>query len=214
MPRMKPVAAVALLADLVASREATDRTALHERVKSALAAANAALRPLDDLRVTVGDEFQGVFATLGEALFASYLVRLGLGPDDDVRFGIGRGHVEVIDRDANVQDGTAWWVARTAIEDVERRAKGAHRVLRTGLASAPESPAIRTELRVAVEAIDALIGSMTDHDRTILSCLLTGGSQADAAERLGISRSAVSQRASRSSIAVVADAITALKELK
>ena len=88
MPDVKPHACVALLADLVGSRAATDRTALQQRVRAALTGANERFGPLDPLRATVGDEFQGLFASTGRALAASYAIRLALGPHDGVRFGL------------------------------------------------------------------------------------------------------------------------------
>lgn len=205
---------VALLADLVGSRAASDRAALHRRVTDALGRANARFAPLDALHVTVGDEFQGLFATLGEALGASYLLRLTLGADDDVRFGLGRGRVQVIDADHNVQDGSAWWAARAAIEQVELRARGAHRVLRTGLAAAPDAEAPGPALVAAVEATDALLAGLDASGRVILSALLAGRTQAEAADDLGVSRSAVSQRVARGGIAVLADTITRLQEVR
>lgn len=205
---MKPTACVALLADLVDSRAAADRRALHGRVTAALAATNERYPTLDALRITVGDEFQGLYPTLGAALGASYSVRLALGGGDDVRFGIGRGEVQVIDPDTNLQDGSAWWAARAAIEDVERRAKGSHRALRTGLP--PDADPL---LLTCVETVDALLAGLDESGRAICASLLTGATQADAAASLGISPSAVSQRVARGGIAIVVDAITRLREI-
>ncbi|MFP5417064.1 MAG: SatD family protein [Actinomycetes bacterium] len=211
---MKPRPCVALLGDLVGSRASVDRAALHRRLRDALTSANERFAPIDPLRVTIGDEFQGVFATVGEALAATYAVRLGLGPGDDVRFGVGRGSVRIIDRENNVQDGTAWWAAREAIEQVERRARGAHAALRTGLDAGADEGPVSTELRVAVEAVDALLAGLDRRGRTILVARLAGRPQSDVARQLGISASAVSQRVRRGGLAVIADAITALKGVR
>ena len=62
---MKPQPYAALLGDLVGSRTSADRGALHRRLLLALDAANAGADVLDPVRVTAGDEFQGVFATVG-----------------------------------------------------------------------------------------------------------------------------------------------------
>lgn len=202
-----------MLADLVDSRAAADRAALHGRVTDALGAANARFRPLDPLRVTVGDEFQGVFGSVGEALAASYAIRLALGAGDDVRFGLGRGRVQVIEATHNVQDGSAWWAAREALEDIEQRARGAHRVLRTGLAAGEDAAPIDPALRTAVALVDVLLAGLDEPGRVILALLLGGQAQADAADALGISRSAVSQRVARSGVAVLVDAIQALREV-
>jgi len=210
MVEVKYPACVALLGDLVASRDAPDRAALHARLAGALASANAALRPLDPLRVTAGDEFQGVFATTGQALAATFAVRLALRGTGGVRFGLGRGEVRVIDPGLNVQDGSAWWAAREALEHIERHARGGRRVLRTGLAAAPDAAPVGPELLTAVECVDALLAGVDDTSAHILEVLVAGGPQTRAASELGITPSAVSQRVGRDSLAVVADAVARL----
>ena len=71
---------------------------------------------IDAPAFTVGDEFQGSYPTVGEAIGAALAVRLAVAPDIDVRFGIGWGPVTVLDADAGIQDGPGWWSAREAIE--------------------------------------------------------------------------------------------------
>src|SRR5215207_9522042 len=111
-----------LIGDLVQSREASDRRALHERVEQALARVNDAVRSVSELRVTTGDEFQGSYATLGAALDAALRVRVQLLPTSDARFGIGRGPVTTLDEDRGIEDGPGWWAARDAIEAAEEGA--------------------------------------------------------------------------------------------
>lgn len=207
---MKPTAYVALLGDLVGSRSSPHRADLHQHLLDALAVANAGVGVLDPLRVTAGDEFQGVFGTLGDALAATFRVRLALRPSD-VRFGLGIGAVEVIDANANVQDGSAWWAARAAIETVESRARGARRALRTGIAAAAGLPDPSDTLLAAVELLDAVLYNLDAADAEVLIGLRAGRSQADIAARLGITPSAVSQRVARGGIAVLADAMTRLE---
>ena len=80
-----------VIGDLVGSRAAPNRRALHLAVEKALVRANAAVPAVTELRITVGDEFQGAYATLGAAIEAALRVRLELLPGADVRVGIGRG---------------------------------------------------------------------------------------------------------------------------
>src|ERR1700712_4187992 len=97
MPDLKDPAPVAtLIGDVVRSRFATDRSGLHERLAKSLAEANALLNPIVSLRITVGDEFQGCFATVGEAVHASLWLRLRLAPAQ-LRHGLGWGEVAVLD---------------------------------------------------------------------------------------------------------------------
>src|SRR3954454_19523099 len=109
----------ALIGDVVASRRAGDRSVLHARVTQVLGEVNEAFDPVTPLRITVGDEFQGTFATVGAALQASLRLRLGLLPDNDVRHGLGWGEVPVLKQQPRVEDGPGWWAARDAIHEVQ-----------------------------------------------------------------------------------------------
>ncbi len=89
-----------------------------------LAQANATLAPEADLRVTVGDEFQGTFATVGQALHATLWLRLHLAPRADLRHGVGWGAVQLLADEPRVEDGPGWWAARRAIEEAKAAAGG------------------------------------------------------------------------------------------
>ena len=56
-----------LIGDVVASRRASDRAGLHGRLTELLDSVNATWAPSTPLRITIGDEFQGAFATVGQA---------------------------------------------------------------------------------------------------------------------------------------------------
>ena len=139
MTRLKASASpCVLIGDVVGSRGARDRRALHQALEAALAAVDAAVPPVTGLRVTVGDEFQGTYATLGDAVDAALRVRLALLPEVDTRFGLGRGEVTVLDARRRIEDGPGWWAARAAIEDVQEVAgRAATRLARTAYRSAP-----------------------------------------------------------------------------
>ena len=74
-----------LIGDVVGSRAVPDRAALHGHLTSVLAEANRRLQPVVPLRVTVGDEYQGCFATPGEALHATLWMGLHLAPRAEAR---------------------------------------------------------------------------------------------------------------------------------
>ena len=83
---------VALLGDVVRSRN-SDRSRVHDALLAAIDACNDAQPPLDPLRVTVGDEIQGVYATLGQAVAAMLMLRDELLGTAEVRCGLGGGQV-------------------------------------------------------------------------------------------------------------------------
>src|SRR6478735_12672954 len=102
--KVKP-SPVALIGDIVESRTHRERQALHEAFQAAVGRANAEV-PIDDPAViTVGDEFQGLYPTLGAALRASFVVRAELFPLADIRFGLGRGEVATLDAARGIHDG-------------------------------------------------------------------------------------------------------------
>ncbi len=103
-----------LIGDVVGSRRAADRSRLHRTLASALRQVGAGA--IDPPAFTVGDEFQGSYPTVGAAIDAALALRLAVGSEIDVRFGIGWGAVTVLDADAGIQDGPGWWTAREAIQ--------------------------------------------------------------------------------------------------
>lgn len=206
-----------LLGDLVGSRKAPDRQALHDAVVEALAVVNdqvAAERPLE---VTAGDEFQGVYRRLGDALDAAFRVRLALLPEVDSRYGIGKGATAVLDDAAGIEDGPAWWAARAAIEQVEAEAgRGALQFVRTRylVAEGDETVLGDPAVRAALDCRDHLVGSLSSRSLRLLRGLMTPGTtQRELAHAEGISASAVSQRLRRDGIGVVIRASADLAEL-
>lgn len=185
-----------MIGDLIGSRGSDDRQALHARFERALDDVNALFDPPTPMRMQVGDEYQGVFATLGDALSASLLVRLALHPDGDIRHGIGRGEIEVLGTSPRVEDGPGWWAARAAVERVEQsEARAATRTLRTAYVA--DDSATSTDEDVVNASLllrDELVTGLSDRSVSVLRGLLAGTTQRDLAEELGISPSAVSQR--------------------
>jgi DNA-binding transcriptional LysR family regulator len=185
-----------LIGDVVSSREAGDRAILHDRLSELLAVVNDECSPSTPLRITVGDEFQGGFETVGQALRASLRLRLGLLPDHDVRHGLGWGEVTVLQETPRVEDGPGWWAARDAIHEIqEAQEHPGSRFRRTAYHVAPGAHGPDAELVGAVLVLrDAAVGALSGRSVSVLRGLLAGRSQREVAEELGISPSAVSQR--------------------
>ncbi|KRF34107.1 SatD family protein [Nocardioides sp. Soil805] len=213
--------ATTLIGDLIGSRGSTDRRALHATFAAVLERVNAELRPPTPVRMQVGDEYQGVFASLGDALHASLTVRLALLPDADVRHGIGRGSIEVLSEDPRVEDGPGWWAARAAIGRVEQaERRPGERSLRTAYVARPDTavldPAASSEeaaVNAALVLRDHLVSSLSQRSLSVLRGLLVGESQRDLAEALGISPSAVSQRVRADGLAAIIAAHDLTREM-
>jgi hypothetical protein len=193
-----------LIGDVVGSRRAPDRGHLHRQLSDVLAELNAELSPFGPLTVTVGDEFQGHFDQVGQAVHAAFLIRVRLLPDVDTRFGLGWGEIQLLDAERGIQDGPGWWRAREAIEWVATTQQHAalHQV-RTGFLSDVSGSPTPPALRAALLCRDQLLGSLDDRSLRILRGLMQQQSQAQLAEAEGISRSAVSQRVKSAGIGAI-----------
>ncbi|QYJ05355.1 SatD family protein [Nocardioides panacisoli] len=196
-----------VIGDVLGSRGAEDRPALHEALAAALAEVNDETDPVAPLRITVGDEYQGAFADVGSALRAAFRLRLRLQESADVavRHGVGWGPVEVLSEEPRVEDGPGWWSARTAIETVhDAEERPASRALRTAYHRAdgcrgPDPAAVNA----ALVARDQLVAGLGPESVSVVGGMLAGMSQRHLAEQLGVSASAVSQRIRRDGLAAV-----------
>lgn len=183
---------VALLGDVVQSRT-SDRATVHTATVAAIEQMERRHPALDPLRVTVGDELQGVYATLGQAITACYGLRDELLGIAEVRCGLGGGEVRIIDAERGIQDGQAWWQAREAIELAEALAqRPGHRSSRTALIDTRgcANPIADSALRV----IDSQLAGLSPGARRSWAHLRSGLDNAAAAQLEGITPSANSQR--------------------
>lgn len=203
--KMKEKPSIVVIGDLVRSRDAPDRAQVHARLRDALALVNAELSPEDPLRVTAGDEYQGTFARLGDALTATLRLRLALLPELDVRHGIGEGQVTLLQREPRVEDGPGWWEARTAIEEAAALGgRAATRGVRTVYRRVEELDGPDVDLvNAALVGRDGLLGAMSARSLSVLRGLLAGGTQREIAVTEGISASAVSQRVRNDGVGLV-----------
>ena len=215
MDEVKTSASVTLIGDLVGSRRSADRAAVHARFEAAVEAINAEYDPVVPLRIGLGDEFQGIFATLGDAIGATLRVRMALLPDVDVRQGIGWGRVQVLADEPRVEDGPGWWAARAAIETVEAyERKAALRTVRTAYVPADGEPGPDPGLvNATLMTRDMVVTGLSERSMSVLGGLMSGRQQQDIADDLGISPSAVSQRIRAEGLAVVVAADELLGDL-
>jgi hypothetical protein len=195
----------AVIGDVIGSRRLADRGSAQRRLADVLAEVDLAVPGAQPLQATVGDEFQGAYATLGEATRSTLLVRLALLPEIDVRCGVGVGDSTVFDdqRTPWLQDGPAWWAAREAIEWMAGSRRAA---ARTWLV-APDAAVVNAHLLVR----DALVDRLNERGWRMLRAALQGESQQRIAEQEGVTKSAVSQQFSRG-ISAVRDAQALLEQ--
>ncbi|MET0767230.1 MAG: SatD family protein [Aeromicrobium sp.] len=195
----------AVIGDLVGSREHGSRAEAQQHLLTALAVVNDLVPSLQPLEPTIGDELQGVYADLHQALTATVLVRLALPEPMDCRFGIGVGAVEIVGTSnyGLTQDGQAWWSAREAIDTAKAKGRQAPG-LRTWLVRQPSGEGDIVNAYLLVR--DQLVSDFDGRQRRIALAELHGKSLSQIAQEEGISTSAVSQR-HRGGISVLLESI-------
>jgi hypothetical protein len=215
-----------VIGDVVGSRDSQDRRYLHDRLAGRLAELNDLLRAeeretgeslvVTPLRITVGDEYQGTFTTVGAALRAVRWLRLTLLPDVDMRHGLGWGAVEVLEEDPRVEDGPGWWAARDAVEDVETDAsRPGHRRRRTAYRRADDCPGPDpVAVNAALLLRDEMVGGLSPRSLGVLRGLLSGRTQREIAEKESVSASAVSQRVRHDGLAALVASERLLGEIR
>jgi hypothetical protein len=153
------------------------------------------------LAPTIGDEFQGVYSSLGAALDATLLLRLRrfvAKPDlpAGLRFGIGEGDVvqSPVAEPPYGQSGTAWWKAREAIDRIEGNAARNRWPRSARTAYAGSDTAFESVVNAFLLTRDALLARADRSDARICLGLFLGESQREVAEDLGVTQPAVAQR--------------------
>lgn len=202
--------AVGIIADIVGSRDLTDRTAAQGAIMNAFEQAEASVATIRQAWATVGDEFQLIAATWQDALRITLRVQVLLPEDLRLRFGIGVGQINTVDDGPTgpIQDGTAWWNARQAIETIEEQQQRREEILTGFLAEDSElTTAVTTQLVMR----DHIVARMKARERRLLAALLTGATQQDAARAEKVSQAAVSQALHRSGAMALLDADAALQ---
>ena len=202
-----------LIGDVVGSRDAVDRRALHRALTRALS--DVGDDSIDAPAFTVGDEFQGSYPTVGQAIAAALSVRLALAPAVDIRFGIGWGPATVLDRNTGIQDGPGWWAAREAIEwtaTAQRRPGLA--LVRTSYRTADPAGPAADPINAALICRDHMLGSLDERSIRILRGLVHNRSKKELADEVGISASAVSQRAGRDGLDLIVTASQYLSDIR
>lgn len=206
--------ATTVIGDLVSSRDIDDRPRLQPLIERALSEANDVIDAVQPLAFTIGDEFQGAYRSLPEAIRATTLVRLSLPAGLDCRFGIGHGRIERVGEGTwmPIQDGPGWWTARDAITEAHRLEDKRIPSTRSWFVAEDSGEASQDPGLVNAYLLlrDHLIGRMNDREQHIALGTMHGRNQQALASELGISQSAVSQASQRSGVPALLAGLTAL----
>jgi hypothetical protein len=208
---------IAVLADIVGSRKLDDRTAAQRILDDTIARVEADL-PLAhrSLTPTVGDEQQGVYLELEDALVSLLMIQLALPDGIAFRFGIGIGEVRAVDSvHGELADGPGWYAARAAIETVHAREGRAVPRTRTWIVGAPGQDEVMESTIAASNAYllvrDELVGAMNERERRLTYGRMVGRSQHDLAVEEGISQPSVSKSLRNAGSAALIEGAAALR---
>lgn len=209
---------IAVLADIVGSRRLDDRGSAQRILDETIARVQidgpAAAQPLTP---TVGDEQQGVYHRLDDALIALLMVQLGLPDGLAFRFGIGIGSVSAVESvHGELADGPGWYAARAAIDLVHAREERTVPRTRTWIVGAPgQDEVMESTIAVAnayLLARDEIVGAMSERERRLTYGRLLGRGQQELAAEEGISQPSVSKALRGAGSAAVLEGLAALRE--
>ena len=201
----------AVIADIVGSRTLTNRADAQRIFEAALERASEGLALLQAPYPTVGDEFQAVAYTLEDALLLTLRAQLLLPPQLQLRFGIGAGRIEEFAsgvhrqapargrgaESAALQDGSAWWAARAAINRAHDVQDSSNPFIRTWfMAHASVESEFSSHCQTCINAMlslrDHSILKLSARHRRITASLLLGKTQVEIARVEKLSQQAVS----------------------
>ena len=201
----------AVIADIVGSRTLTDRADAQRIFEAVLERAGEGLALLQAPYPTVGDEFQAVAYTLEDALLLTLRAQLLLPPQLQLRFGIGAGRIEEFASGAHrqapargrgaesaaLQDGSAWWAARAAINRAHDVQDSSNPFIRTWfMAHASVESEFSSHCQTCINAMlslrDHSILKLSARHRRITASLLLGKTQVEIARVEKLSQQAIS----------------------
>jgi DNA-binding CsgD family transcriptional regulator len=208
---------IAVLADIVGSRKLDDRAAAQKVLDHTIASVESDLPlALHPLTPTVGDEQQGVYRDLGEAMTALLMIQLRLPDGIGFRFGIGVGEVSTVASvHGELADGPGWYAARAAIDAVHSREGRTIPRARTWIVGAPGQDEVMESTIAASNAYllvrDELVGAMSERERRLTYGRLVGRSQRELAAEEGISQPSVSKSLRSAGAAALLEGVSALR---
>ena len=201
----------AIIADIVGSRTLTNRADAQRIFEAALERASEGLALLQAPYPTVGDEFQAVAYTLEDALLLTLRAQLLLPSQLQLRFGIGAGRIEEFAsgvhrqvpargrgaESAALQDGSAWWAARAAINRAHDVQDASNPFIRTWfMAHASVESEFSSHCQTCINAMlslrDHSILKLSARHRRITASLLLGKTQVEIARAEKLSQQAIS----------------------
>ena len=190
----------AVIADIVGSRTLTNRAEAQKIFEAVLERAAEGLALLET-----------PYASLEDALLLTLRAQLLLPPQLQLRFGIGVGRIEEfasgvhrqaparprLSEGASLQDGSAWWAARSAINRAHDVQDSSNPFIRTWFVAHASvesymSSSCQTSVNALLSLRDHAILKLSARHRRITASLLLGKTQVEIARVEKLSQQAIS----------------------
>lgn len=186
---------LAIIGDLVSSRQLRDRQAVQKKLVSALDEINELFEAhlASRFSITLGDEFQGVLHSPEQAMAVLFRLKYLLFPVR-IRFGVGLGEIstQINPKESLGADGPAYHAARQMIQEVRRAESGKKSLscdIRIG--AVPEAECLET-INAGLCLMHYMETHWTEKQReNIQDSLLSGLNQTEIARRRGLNQSSV-----------------------
>ncbi len=191
----------AIIGDIVESKTAVDRDALQRLFVDVLEIGNRTTTPHTHLRITRGDEFEGSYSSVADAWEATLRLRLLMKErGHDLWISVAWGEITALaeSTDPAVQDGPAWWTARSALTELKQASRQKSPDNRRTIFTTDGPDA--SLLAGAVTLRDEVLAGLDESDATITLGLMDGATQASIADALGVTPGVVSRRAHRNGL--------------
>ncbi len=195
MDKQKEV--VALIGDLINSKEIPNRNQVQQTLKQALSDINQRYRDdlLSEFMITLGDEFQGLLRSTGDVLSIISDLEQALYPFG-LRFGIGCGEIstDIHERCSEI-DGPAFHRARLMIQTIKESSNRHNKVYSSILICSDTTPTVQDKLINSVFSLcTSLKEKWSDRQVEIMDAYLKHDkNQYKTAEALGITQSSVNK---------------------
>ncbi|HFE63174.1 MAG TPA: hypothetical protein ENK14_02015 [Caldithrix sp.] len=176
---------IALIGDILSSREVPERNELQQKLDRTLSQVNRSNPALlSPYTITLGDEFQAVYRNADSLFEDIWQIMLGIFPQK-IRFSIAVGTLStpINRRQAIGMDGPAFHFAREGIQQLKKTSY----LFKLSGEAFPEQELINYSLNL----ISADVNNWEKNRMQILVGLLLGKKRKDLAEQLGISNVAV-----------------------
>ncbi|MCO7124498.1 SatD family protein [Sporolactobacillus shoreicorticis] len=208
---------VAIIGDIVASKQLVDRQTVQKQLRTTLNAINEMYRNdiASKFMITLGDEFQGLLQIGNHAFEIVETIERAMRPTE-IRFGLGVGKITTpINFDIPLgADGPAYYNARKMIDELKSMKKKKKEPRITMKIDIEDNADVSELINAVFSLTTVLKAKWTDRQREIIDVYLKcSGTQSDVANHLGIHQSNVQKALSNADFYTYQNVLTTVTNI-